>query len=358
MDMSFPLAEWIDGHAHCRHNLATSGMVGAISSPVPSPAEVRRADAGELRTQLAEDLGVDARRVFLTTGASEANALAILFLARLRKGGAAGSCRVCPPEYPPMFDTARWAGFRLTEGAGAVEIAIVSQPRNPEGDLWDRTRFLDWASDARSVLVDETFREFAGTRSILGMGLPGLWASGSFTKFFAGDDLRVGFLVAPEDRAREFAQFHGLVTNLLAPYSVAGATRALRDREKIRRKVLAIQRANVAVARASFPRLRPPVAPVMFDRPESGEGGEALAQRALAASVLVCSGSFFGDPSGVRLCLTRPSFPTDLAAYLAVRARAPRGRSPAGAANSVSARGAPTSRRPLGGTDRARASPS
>lgn len=321
--MSFPLAEWIDGHADCRHNLAMSGMYGAIAAPLPSPAEVRRADATELRGRLADDLRVEAHRVFLTTGASEANALAILFLSRRRKGQTSGRCRVCLPEYPPLFDTARWAGFRLTEGAGTAEIAVVSQPRNPEGDLWDRARFLDWASGARSVIVDETFREFAGTRSFLGTDRPGLWATGSFTKFFAGDDLRVGFLVAPEESSEEFARFHGLVTNLLSPFSVAGATRALRDREEIRRKVRAIHRANVAAARASFPGLRPPEAPLMFDRPESGEEGDALARRALDASVLVCSGSFFGDPSGVRLCLTRRSFPSDISAYLKVRSRAP-----------------------------------
>ena len=353
--MSFPLAEWIDGHARCRHNLAVSGMVGAIPPPLPSPAEVRGADAHELRTRLAEDLGVDAQRVFLTTGASEANALVLLFLGRLRKGGAAGACRYCPPEYPPIFDTARWVGFRLTEGAGAAEVAIVSQPRNPEGDLWNRTRFLDWASGARWVLVDETFREFAGTRSFLGTEHTGLWATGSFTKFFAGDDLRIGFLVTPEDRAPEFARFHGLVTNPLARFSVAGATRALRDREKTRRKVLAILRANVAAARGSFPNLRPPEAPVMFDRPESGEGGDPLAHRALDASVLVCSGSFFGDPSGVRLCLTRRSFPADLAAYLAVRARVPRRRAPTNGPDRVTGRGA---RRLPGGRGRAKASPS
>ncbi|MGA7476034.1 MAG: aminotransferase class I/II-fold pyridoxal phosphate-dependent enzyme [Thermoplasmata archaeon] len=353
--MSFPLAEWIDGHAHCRHNLATSGMVGATPSPAPSAAEVRRADASELRKRLADDLAVDDRRVFLTTGASQANALALLFLARFRKGESSRACRFCPPEYPPLFDTARWAGFRLTEGEGTAQVALVSQPRNPEGDLWDRARFLDWASGARSVLVDETFREFAGTRSLLGTDRPGLWATGSFTKFFAGDDLRVGFLVAPEDRVPEFARFHGLVTNPLAPFSIAGATRALRDREKIRRSVLAILRANVAVAHASFPKLRPPEGPVMFDRPESGEDGDALAHRALEASVLVCSGSFFRDPSGVRLCLTRRSFSADLAAYLAVRARAPNGRPPTKRSDRLTGRAA----RPLpGGSGRVKVSPS
>jgi len=353
--MPFPLGEWIDGHPGCRHDLAQSGMQGTIPAPVPSPAEIRAADETELRTELAEDLGVDPRRVFLTTGASQANALAVLFIARLRKGGATASCRFCPPEYPPIFDTARWAGFRLKTGADAAELAVVSQPRNPEGDVWDRARLLDWASGTRSLLVDETFREFAGTRSVVGADRPGLWATGSFTKFFAGDDLRVGFLVAPPETASDFARFHGLVTNRLAPFSVAGAMRALRDREKVRRRVLTVLRANIRVARASFSRLRPLQAPVMFDRLESGEGGDSLANRALAASVLVCSGSFFGDSSGVRLCLTRRSFPADLRAYLRVRAQGLGGAASTGGAAPVTKRFA---RRPPGGSGRARAAPS
>jgi aspartate/methionine/tyrosine aminotransferase len=324
--MSFPLAEWIDGHADCRYNLAISGMIGSIPSPSPSPPEVRKANPQELRRRLADDLGVDPPRLFLTTGASQANALALLFLARRHKGASRGVCRYCPPEYPPLFDTAQDSGFRLTEEAGTAELAIVSQPRNPEGDLWDRARFLDWTSGARSVLVDETFREFAGTRTLLGTGRPGLWASGSFTKFYAGDDLRVGFLVVPEEHEKEFARFHGLATNPLPSASVAGAVRALRDRTRTRAKVLSILRTNRDAARRAFPRLRSPEGPVMFDRPDSGEGDVALSYRALAASVLVCPGSYFDDPSGVRLCLTRRSFPADLRAYLAVRDRISRRR--------------------------------
>ncbi|HYB79321.1 MAG TPA: aminotransferase class I/II-fold pyridoxal phosphate-dependent enzyme [Thermoplasmata archaeon] len=353
--MSFPLADWIDGHSGCRHNLAISGMVGSIPPPTPTPADVRRADANELRRLLAEDLRVDARRLFLTTGASQANSLVVLFLARRRRGGAGGACRVCLPEYPPLFDSAREAGFRLTEEPGSAELALLSQPRNPEGDLWDRTRVLDWASGARWLLVDETFREFAGARSLLGTDLPNLWATGSFTKFFAGDDLRAGYLVAPEGVDHEFARFHGLVTNLLSPHSIAGATRALRDRERTRRKVLNILRPNFAAVRAAFPHLRLPDGPVMFDRLETGEHGTTLARRALRSSVLVCPGSFFGDPSGVRLCLTRRSFAGDFRAYLAVRPPTP------GRARSVSPRRSPTgrpARRPPAGNDRGKAAPS
>ena len=353
--MPFPLAEWIDGHATCRHNFGISGMIGSIPSPVPTSSDVRRADEDELRRRLAEELRVDRHRIFLTTGASQANALVPLFLAHRRRGGVRRTCRVCLPEYPPLFDAARLAGFRLTEEAGPVDLAVVSQPRNPEGDLWDRARVLDWTSGARWLLVDETFREFAGTRSFLGTDHPRLWATGSFTKFYAADDLRVGFLVAPEEVAHEYARFHGLVTNTLAPYSVAGATRALRERAKIRRSVLAILRPNLAATRAAFPRLHPPDGPVFFDRLETGEHGTALARRALSSSILVCPGSFFGDPSGVRLCLTRRSFPRDLAVYLGVRShaagRAPRPRM-VGAARGRSARPRP------GGIGRGKAAPS
>jgi len=330
-------------------------MTGSIPAPVPTRADVRRADASELQRCLADDLGVDTARVFLTTGASQANALTVLYLSLARESWARRSCRVCYPEYPPLFDTAQKAGFRLTEEPGPVELAVISQPRNPEGDLWDRGRFLEWASDARWVVVDETFREFAGTRSLLGTGLPDLWSTGSFTKFFAGDDLRVGFVVAPEESAAKFAGFHGLVTNTLAPYSVAGAIRALRDRAKTRRNARAILDTNRAVVRASLPGVPSPAGPVLFDRPPTGESGDALARRALAASVLVCSGSFFGDPAGVRLCLTRRSFPADLAAYLSVRSRTGKGRTASG--TEVSATG-PAARRRPGGTDRARAAPS
>ncbi len=353
--MPFPLGEWIDSHPDCRHNLAESGMHGTIPPPTPSASEIRAANEGELRRRLAEDLSVDVRRMFLSTGASQANALVVAFIASLHRAEATRACRFCPPEYPPLFDTARVSGFRLTNGPGPTEIAVVSQPRNPEGDLWDRARLLDWASGARFLLVDETFREFAGTRSVLGTERPGLWTTGSFTKFFAGDDLRVGFLVAPPESASEFARFHGLVTNRLAPFSVAGALRAIRDRETTRRGVRDILRANVKAARAAFPDLRPPQAPVMFDRVESGEEGDALARRALDASVLVCPGSFFGDPSGVRLCLTRRSFPADLSAYLAVRSSAPRGRDSSRRARTITGR---VARRPPGGIGRAKAAPS
>ncbi|MHB8352324.1 MAG: hypothetical protein ACYDFT_06545, partial [Thermoplasmata archaeon] len=56
-------------------------------------------------------------------------------------------------------------------------------------------------------------------------------------------------------------------------------------------------------------------------RGEEGLDGDRLTRAALRAGVLVAPGTLFGDRTGVRVCLTRRSFPKDLASYLQVRQR-------------------------------------
>lgn len=317
--MRFPLADWIDDHSECRHRLGSSGMEGAVRHPLPTRRQVREASEDSLRALLARDHRVDPRRIFLTPGATEANASILLFLARHRLGGSR-RCRVRYPEYPPIFDTARSLGWVPTEKAGGVTIAITSLPRNPEGDLWPRSELEDWIEGAKDWVVDETFREFSAQPSLSVRNRPGCWVSGTFTKFYAADDLRVGWVVAPEDEREKFSRFHGLLYDSLPRYSVAGALECLGARATIRREVTAIVRSNLAALRTGLPDAHSPVGPTYFDRVPNVDG-DTLARRCLAASVLVCPGSLFGDPTGVRICLTQRSFPKDFAAYLAVRRR-------------------------------------
>lgn len=313
----FPLAEWIESHSGCRHNLALSGMVGSIPGRGARAPRTRPDDAERLRRTLAGDLGVDPRRVFLTHGATEANAGVLQYLARRRRGTPSRG-RVHWPEYGPLYDTAKWAGFQPTGGAGRAAVALISQPRNPEGDLWDRGRLLEWAEGAADLLVDETFREFAGTRSLSDLERPGVWVTGSFTKFYGADALRVGFAAVPEAEQARYGEYHDLVYDRLPDLSVAGALALLSARERIRREVGRVLKPNRAAWRSAFPGRRVPVAPVSFDRTDPA-GGDTLARRCLANSVLVCPGRYFGAPEGVRLCLSRRTFPQDLAAYLRVR---------------------------------------
>jgi histidinol-phosphate/aromatic aminotransferase/cobyric acid decarboxylase-like protein len=314
--MRFPLADWIDAHPDCRYNLGQSGMIGSITRPSLTREESRATDPGELAEELGRSLGVARDRIALTHGATEANAWVALFLARNARS--TGRCRVRWPEYPSLFEIAGWAGLRPDDRDLPADLAVVSRPRNPEGDLWSPDRLLEWADGARHLLVDETFREFAPCASVARLSRRRLWTTGSFTKFYAGDDLRVGFAVAPEAEAAEFARFVGLASDELPPASVAGALAALRHRREIARWVFAVIERNRGALRRALPGCPVPASPVCFDR-TVGETGAELARRALRASVLVCPGEYFGDPAGVRLGLTRRSFPRDLAVYLEVR---------------------------------------
>ncbi len=315
--MRFPLGDWIDRHAGCRFDLGSSGMRGTLA-PLPWPARAPKREGLEvLRAELAEHLGVARRRLFLAHGASEANSWVLSFLAR-RARGAPAAARIQVPEYPPLFDAAAAWGFRLRSDRRPAALAVVSQPRNPEGELWDDARLDAWATGARQLLVDETFREFAATPSRARAGRAGVWATGTFTKFFGADDARVGFAVAPPEAAEAFEHHVGLVSDELPPASAAIAVRLLRDLPRIRREVRAALRPNLRAFATLFPGRPMPRAPLFFDARVPG-GGDRVAARSLRRSVLVCPGRLFGVPDGVRVTLTRRNAPAGLRAYRSAR---------------------------------------
>ncbi len=342
----FPLADWIDAHPECRYDLATSGMRGSIPPP-RWPARRPGSDPVEvLREELAEHLGVDPGRVALAHGASEANALVMGYLAReIGRHGRRPVARVRYPEYPPLFEAARSLGFRVRGDRAAADLAVVSRPRNPEGDLWPEDEVARFASGSRHLLVDETFREFAGVPTLSAKDRPRVWTTGSFTKFFGADELRVGFAVTPPDVPPGFLRYVGLLSDEIAPASTWRALELVRRFETVRRSVRRVLDRNRQAFREVFPGEAVPAAPLWFDRLPTGTG-RALAERSLARSVLVAPGEFFGAPGGVRLALTRRSCPQGLRAYRRTRdefVRAHRGRR--GSGRSTAPRGARPSAR-------------
>jgi aspartate/methionine/tyrosine aminotransferase len=295
-------------------------MYGQLKATRVALRRPRDADALDLVRRLASLLGVHRRRVSLTHGATEGNALALLFLARdlNRSLGRAPNAGFAVPEYPPIVDVTRLAGFHVDPGL-RPDLTVLSDPNNPTGLRADRT-FLDESfATRRATLIDETFREFTTAPSWAEVGRPGLWCTGTFTKAFAGDDIRVGWVVAPEESAGDFARFHGLLTDDIPDHSVRCAMALLDHRRKILKEARGIFQRNRAVLAREIPEARTMAAPLWFDRRGGAGAGDALAHRAVRAGVLVCPGSFFGDDSGVRLTLTQRSFPEDLPPYLSVR---------------------------------------
>jgi aspartate/methionine/tyrosine aminotransferase len=321
--MGFPLGDWIDDHASCRHNLGRSGVVGSIRLPrLPGGGNFDR-DAPVLRRRLARLNGVAADRVFLTHGATEGNTLALLYLAR--HGRARGLAKrrlwIRPPEYPPIFDIARAVGFRPSFSPGPHDITALSRPNNPTGLLADIGSVREWAESSRAIVVDETFREFTDAPSLQVARIPRLWTVGSFTKAYGADALRVGFVIPPAEEEAPFRRFHGLLLDELPPASVAGALVLLEHRAEVLAQSRALLRRNERTLRDSVEGVPRLAAPLWFDRGTNGLDGDRLARACLRASVLVCPGSFFADSRGVRVCLTRRSFSRDLPEYLRVRER-------------------------------------
>jgi histidinol-phosphate/aromatic aminotransferase/cobyric acid decarboxylase-like protein len=318
----FPLGEWIDRHAGVPHDLAQSGLKGTLRTLTKALRRPEDPDSEALRSELARNLHVRPNRVFPTHGATEGDTLGLVFLARYLSGKNRRlvTYAVPVPEYPPLSAIAEWAGMRRARRGAVPDIALCSSPNNPTGIGPGRgDGFGEALSEARAILVDETFREFTTARSLAAGSDPRIWTTGTFTKVYGADHIRVGLVVAPQNAADAFAEYHGVTTDEIPPASVAAARAILRDREAILAESRTRLERNLTMLRRAIdgvPRLR---APVYFDRGSGGLDGDGLARAAARSGVLVCPGTFFGDPSGVRICLTQTSFPDDLAAYQAVR---------------------------------------
>ncbi len=319
--MSFPLADWILSHPGLPHDLAQSGMKGEIPRVGALLRSLRPGDPGELRARLGHVLGIPSGRVVLTIGATTANSLVLLYLyRRLRaRSGRRPRAGLRAPEYPPLWDTAEAAGFQVSGGLAHQDLAILSNPNNPEGTLRSPDALERETEGTSQVLVDETFREFTPARSLAARSRRGLWATGTFTKIYGADDLRLGYVVPPPEEAEAFRNEAELWVDRPPLASVGGALAILEDRERIVGEARGIFGKNLAYLRERVPDVPSLKAPVWFDRALGGARTLDLARAGVREGVLVCPGHYFRDPSGTRLCLTRRSFPRDLDAYLALR---------------------------------------
>ncbi|MCI4362983.1 MAG: pyridoxal phosphate-dependent aminotransferase [Thermoplasmata archaeon] len=317
----FPLGEYIRRHAGLPHDLAQSGMRGELASVRTLLRRVEAGNPEELSRRIARRHGVGPERVFLTHGATEANTLVLFHLARrhARRRGGHPRVRVRRPEYPPLLDTARYAGFRVLRTPGEPEVALLSNPSNPEGTLLSSDALAEFTRGSRDLLVDETFREFSSAPPLKDGGSAELWLTGTFTKAFGADDLRVGYAIAPASQVEAFRNASWLLDGI-PPASIASALALDRGRSQILREVRARFQQNVRTLAEFEPEASVLAAPVWFDRTTSTLGGDRLARAGLRRGVLVCPGRFFGEPRGVRICLTRSSFPADFAAYRSVKA--------------------------------------
>jgi len=297
--------------------------------PLPDPP-----DGHDLRARLAAELDVAPAQVLVTAGASHANVIA----AATALTGSRREVLVETPGYEPLSGTPRGLGatVRTFERPAADGFALdpdrvsaaltdetahvaVTDRHNPSGRRADPVTLEVVAAAARDrgarLLVDEVYAPFdlgPADRPGLGggtaAGLEGTVVTGSVTKFLGLGDLRIGWLVADEgfvERARDVVAH----VPALAGTSERLAARAFADRagqvERARRRAVgnAARLAAFVDGRDDLDGTVHEACPFAFVAHREADG-DAVAEAAWAAGVLVVPGRFFGLPSRFRLGAT------------------------------------------------------
>jgi cobalamin biosynthetic protein CobC len=144
---------------------------------------------------------------------------------------APGRAAVLAPTYAEHARAAALAGHRVTEardiGAlGDAQLAILTNPNNPDGRLTARAELIALAKALRTrgglLMVDEAFMDVGPADASLAhdIALGNIVVLRSFGKFFGLAGLRLGFaLAAPPLAAR--------IASLLGPWAVSGPALAI-----------------------------------------------------------------------------------------------------------------------------------
>ncbi|MFB6268925.1 MAG: threonine-phosphate decarboxylase CobD [Halobacterium sp.] len=185
-------------------------------------------DYPEFRAAAADYVGCDPERIVQTPGGLAGLRLAIE--TRVQRGDS-----VLVP-YPSFGEYAREVELQgaepvfvphdelLDADPSGHAMAVVCDPNNPTGDLYDREALLAFAARCRDAgtepLVDEAFLGFSDTESLA--GTEGVLVARSLTKLFGLPGLRAGFLVARGDRLDDLLTARR-AWNLGTPAAAVGA---------------------------------------------------------------------------------------------------------------------------------------
>jgi histidinol-phosphate aminotransferase len=160
----------------------------------------------ELLSAIADYAGVEPENIVLGVGADDL----ILLCARAFAGPGDQIAIAAEPTYPLYAIAAGLAGADI--GTDDPVVTFCCRPNNPTGAL-------DPVPDARPLIVDEAYWEYAGETAI-GLIDDGVVVLRTFSKAFALAGARVGYALADAHTAAE-------LNRRQAPLAVSGASAAL-----------------------------------------------------------------------------------------------------------------------------------
>lgn len=325
--------EWMAGRADAAPydlattDLAVDGDSDAIVPPrigaLPTPPA-----GATLEHLLATEYGVQPQQILVTAGATHANFVAAA--TALEEGG--DEVLVERPGYEPLVETPRGLGgtvSRFPRGPGGAldadvirervsndtALVTISNRHNPTGVLVDDAD-IEGAAEAAAagdatLLVDEVYAPFVVEEHdgpFSGPSVAGLddtVVTGSVTKFMGLGDLRIGWLVGPEEfvsRARQVA-FHlpdvaGPSRKMAARALYTGDSLVEEQRERVadNHRLLA----DFVEERDDLAGDVPDGSTFAFVEPTDVAADEVV-EAAWEEGVLVAPGRFFGDADRIRI---------------------------------------------------------
>lgn len=264
---------------------------------------------------VAELYHVEPDNVVITIGASEAIFLVYSVF------GAGGKAIVPLPNYEPMFSVPQSLGMHVNNSLAKTStvrgaVCGLTDPNNPTGRSLDNgiiEKLIESSKKGTTVFVNETYKEFTfpdAPNTYFGRE-GNLVTCSTMTKFYGLGRLRVGWILADRQKARQLLKAKWLISGHNSEYSMWIATQVLKKRAGFVKRARKTCSENTELVRR-FIEATPSVsvrglgaAPFCLVKYRSGPDSISFSRKLLTSTgVLVSPGDFFGAPKSFRLCFT------------------------------------------------------
>lgn len=296
--MEFEIGKWLDNHRG-KYELTSSGMYGVLNmDKYFNNYELKEED--DLKDEIASLHNVNKNNVVLTHGATEAFLLVMFHLKNKYN-----SYKVNYPEYELLYKTPKLLGYNMGN-----DIFVGSNPNNPIGNL------ISTSKENKVNVIDETFMEFY--QSLDKISYDNGFIFNTFTKLYAGDDLRLGYVVTPDrEDADKIESYKGLLTERVSRITVSIGYSILKDNDNIVNYVRDIIKKNHEILIKNrdklkfYKNIKPLNVPVSFmDYSNYTDmNSDDLSERLSENGIIAIPARFFGvNGPYLRISITRLNF--------------------------------------------------
>ena len=227
MRIQFEIADWINSHKGC-YDLMQSGLTGRIDlSKYFNGCGFE--EPKQLKKLIAQINGTDEELVSLTHGATEG---VDLVAKALRLSGVNGFDNFLP-EYEMLYKAPLAEGMERGKN-----VLFLSDPNNPT------SLRAELPEGYRYYVIDETFLQFVADLDRVKRPLNSFRIN-TFTKFYGGDEVRVGYIIFPSSEIREtIERLQGITYEPVSKHNICIAKKILEDNDRLKEEARRISAEN------------------------------------------------------------------------------------------------------------------